>query len=222
MDGDQNRDSKKNPWKIDNLRIYAGIALISIGAIFAFLTFRPILSTEVDYIVNKPDVQKVEIKVNTVPETKKEDNIVFLNPNFGISIPKIGANADVIFNVDPYNAVEYNKALENGVAHAKGTSLPGQQGNVFLFAHSAVNFYESRKYNVYFYLLGKLKKGDNVYISYQTKLYKYEVEEVKIVDKSEVKYMSAYKDYDTLTLMTCWPAGLDINRMIVTAKEVQN
>jgi hypothetical protein len=68
---------EKSPWKIDNLRIYAGIALISIGAIFAFLTFRPVFSTEVDYIVNKPDVENIEVKVNSIPETQKKRILYF-------------------------------------------------------------------------------------------------------------------------------------------------
>lgn len=153
-------------------------------------------------------------------ENVQRDNTIFLNPNFGIYIPKISANAKIIKNVDPFDHNAYTDALQTGVAHAKTSVLPGQNGNIFLFAHSAVNFYETKKYNVFFYLLPKLKRGDIVYISYEGKPHTYEVEEVKFVNKEEIQYLGNYKSYNTLTLMTCWPAGLNLKRVIVTAKEL--
>ncbi len=55
-----------------------------------------------------------------------------------IIIPKIGAQSGIVSEVDPYNKAEYLKALSGGVAHAKGTALPGELVNIFLFAHSSV------------------------------------------------------------------------------------
>ena len=89
-------------------------------------------------------------------------------------------------------------------------------------AHSAVNFYERRKYNVYFYLLDELDKGDEIYVSYQGEIYEYSVWDVKRVNPSQVEYLGKYLSQDTLTLMTCWPAGADIKRTIVTAVRAKN
>ena len=63
------------------------------------------------------------------------------NAQFSVVIPKIGANSNIIENVDPSNEDEYLRALAEGVAHAKGTSFPGLGATTYLFAHSADNFW---------------------------------------------------------------------------------
>jgi sortase A len=201
---------------------YLGILLLLSGLLVLIWTFYPIISAYSKYKVTQPDTES--IKVEVVEESKeitedidKDTEIVFVDSNYGLYIPKIGANAKVIENVDPYDEDEYINALYSGVAHAKGTSTPNRSGNVFLFAHSAVNFYERRKYNVYFYLLGELQKDDPIYVSYDGDIYTYKVLETKKVDPTEVQYLGTYSDRDTLTLMTCWPAGMNVKRIIVTA-----
>lgn len=211
------KDSKK----INKISLGFGIALILMGAILFILSTKEILFSEVRYAVsNITNDTEVKVELNSEEKTEKKDGVVFLSPKFGLAIPKINANANVIKNVDPFSFSEYDKALNEGVAHAKTSALPGQSGNLFLFAHSAVNFYENSKYNVYFYLLPKLEKGNKIYVSYNNKIYNYEVEEVKVVGKDEIQYLSNLKPYNTLTLMTCWPAGMNISRVVVIAKEV--
>lgn len=208
------RDNKKE--KVGYLK-YIGILLLLSGLTVLMLTFYPIISAYLRYYF-KPEPQK-EVRIEAVENIQiyEEEEIVFLDNDFGLYIPNIGANAKVVKNVDPYNEDEYTNALYSGIAHAKGTSTPDKEGNVFLFAHSAVNFYEKRKYNIYFYLLGELKKDDPIYISYEGKIYTYKVLETKKVEPSEVKYLGTYSDTDTVTIMTCWPAGMNYKRIIVTA-----
>ena len=67
-----------------------------------------------------------------------------------IRIEKINAVAPLIFNVDPWNKEEYLEALSNGVAHAKGTFLPGETGTIFLFAHSSDAPWRLTRYNTVF------------------------------------------------------------------------
>jgi sortase A len=219
----EERENKKEN-KVGYLK-YLGILLLLGGLSVLIFTFYPILKAYFTYYFNPEPVK--EIRVEVIDDTnqeiqepskeEKDDDIVFLNNDFGLYIPKINANAKVIENVDPYDEDEYTNALYTGVAHAKGSSTPNVNGNVFLFAHSAVNFYERRKYNVYFYLLGELKKDDPIYVSYDGDIYNYKVLEIKKVNPTEVKYLGTYSDQDTLTLMTCWPAGMNVKRMIVTA-----
>lgn len=203
--------------------------LIKVGAILLILSIalllwqlRIAIQSEVSYIIDKPEISDIKVELNNEDITKEDNKTVFLSPNFGLSIPKINANANVLPNIDPFNENEYNNALKNGVAHAKGTALPSQNGNVFMFAHSAENFYENSKYNIYFYLLNKLEKDDEIYVSYQNRIFKYLVEEVKIVNKTDIQYLSKHKEYNTLTLMTCWPAGIDYSRLIVIARQISN
>lgn len=201
---------------------YLGILLLLVGVVILFVTYQPLIWSYLDYKFTTKQVEDVKVEVTPKGEEitskiAKDTEIVFVNSDFGLYIPKIQANAKVLKNVDPYNEERYSTALIYGVAHAKGSALPDENGNVFLFAHSAVNFYERRKYNVYFYLLGELKKDDPIFISYEGEIYKYKVLEVKIVDPLNIQYMGKYMEQDTLTLMTCWPAGANIKRTIVTA-----
>jgi len=201
---------------------YLGILLLLVGIGILFFTYQPLIWSYLDYIFSSKPVEDIKVKVTPkgqeiTTEIEKDTEIVFLNNDFGLYIPNIQANAKVVKNVDPYNENEYTNALISGVAHAKGSALPNEDGNVFLFAHSAVNFYERRKYNVYFYLLNELEKDDPIYVSYQGEIYNYKVLEVKIVNPDNMQYLGKYLDQDTLTLMTCWPAGANIKRNIVVA-----
>lgn len=201
---------------------YFGILLLLVGVAILFFTYQPLIWSYFDYKFSPKPVEEIKVEVTPkgeeiTTEIEKDTEIVFVDHNFGLYIPKIQANAKVLKNVDPYNEERYSTALIYGVAHAKGSAFPNENGNVFLFAHSAVNFYERRKYNVYFYLLNELVKDDPIYVSYQGDIYTYKVLEVKIVDPKDIQYLGEYLDQDTLTLMTCWPAGANIKRTVVVA-----
>jgi LPXTG-site transpeptidase (sortase) family protein len=106
------------------------------------------------------------------------------------------------------------------VAHAAGTALPGEGGNVYLFAHSTDAFYNVGKYNAVFYLLGKLSKGDEVFIYYQGEKIRYVVALVKVVKPTDIQYLAGDSDKNTLTLQTCYPPGTTIDRLVVIANQV--
>lgn len=204
-----------------NKKILLGVLLLLVGLSVLVATYYPVIKAYISqYRSPAPSTTNVTIAKNDSEVTKNvttETEQVSLDFSFGLYIPKIKSNSKVVKNVSPYDENEYIKALERGVAHARGTYTPNVSGNVFLFAHSAVNFYERRKYDVYFYLLNELKKDDEIYVSYEGKIYKYLVSEVKIVDKTETKYLGNYDTKDTLTLMTCYPAGTDWKRTVVIA-----
>ena len=202
---------------------YIGILLFVIGLVFLIITFLPLIKAYLNYyLYPAPEEVKVEVieedeEITEALDITEDTDIVFVDNDFGLYIPKIKANAKVIANVDPYIEDEYINALKDGVAHASGSSFPNQSGNVFLFAHSAVNFYEQNKYNVYFYLLNELEKGDEIYVSYNGEIYQYIVLETKIVDPEDTEYLDEYMEEDTLTIMSCYPAGTNWKRIIVTA-----
>jgi sortase A len=216
----ENENKKLSKNKKGYLR-YIGILLLLTGLVFLFATYKPLIFAYINYKFSPTETTPtIKISSDENEATKiitKSTETIFVDKDFGIYIPKIKANSKVISNVNPYDKTIYDTALEQGIAHAQGTSLPNQTGNTFLFAHSAVNFYEQRKYNVYFYLLNELEKGDPIYISYNSNIYKYLVLETKIVDSTDTKYMGKYMDKDTLTLMSCWPAGTNWKRIIVVA-----
>jgi len=189
-------------------RIYiAGIASIGLGIFIFLLIFLPVAREEVRYSVSRI------LPAPAVSPTPAEP----ASREFGIVIPKIGANAPVVPEVDPYNSAEYQLRLTKGVAHAKGTAYPGESGNIFMFAHSAGDWTQANRYNAVFYLITKLVPGDEITLWYNFNPFRYVVSETKIIDATEVQYLDPHYSAKTLSLMTCWPPGTTIRRFLVTA-----
>lgn len=138
---------------------------------------------------------------------------------FSLVIPKIGANAKVFANIDPSRPENYLPILKQGVAHAKGSALPDQDGTVYMFAHSTDNFWDVGLYNAIFYLLKDLNKGDAVTIFYNDKRYNYTVTNTLITDPNDIKYLTQSRATDKqVILQTCWPPGTTWKRLLVIAK----
>lgn len=203
-----------------------------------FMTFGPALYYEVLFRV--VEARGVHFSVAAVPSSSQtaqassmsfgdllvgsaNKTIIPDNTQFSIVIPKIGASAKIIPNVDPTDPNSYLPALKQGVAHAKGTVFPGMNGTVYLFAHSTDNFWDVGRYNAVFYLLKDLSKGDQITIFFENKRYDYSVTNSIIGDASDVSYLEkSHKTPQQLILQTCWPPGTTWKRIFVTAKPVQS
>lgn len=191
--------------KLPQILIGAGFLLIIISLILFVFIFFPVAKVEIGYSLNKPKAIISEIKP--------------VDKDFGIVIPKIGANSKIVANVDPFNSGIYQAALTKGVAQAKGSAMPSEIGNMFLFSHSSANILEASRYNSVFYLLSKLETSDEIYIYYKDTKYKYKVTDKKIVDAKDISYLNPKSDVRTLTLMTCWPPGTTYKRLLVIATQ---
>lgn len=155
----------------------------------------------------------------SILSSEKVQILTPVSTDFSVVIPKIGANEKVTANVDPANGDEYLEVLRHSVAHAKGTALPGLSGTTYLFAHSADNFWDVGRYNAVFYLLKDLEINDDVVVFFEDKRFNYKVYDKKIVDPSEVHYMSANIGMgERLILQTCWPPGTAWKRLLIFAK----
>jgi len=142
--------------------------------------------------------------------------------DFSIVIPKIGANSNIISNVNSADEGEYLNALLKGVAHTLGTAFPGEGGHIFLFAHSTDYFWNIGSNNAIFYLLSKLEKNDEVNLFYKGQRYRYKVVSKQIVDPSQVEYITRKTNKEFLTLQTCWPPGTTLKRQLVFATRIVN
>lgn len=184
---------------------YIGSVLVVASLILLGIVFYPAVNNEFNYTFHKPDAN---ISVSAIVAKDKD---------FSIVVPKIGANSKVIANVDPQNSLEYQVALTRGVAHAKGTSLPDESGNTFLFAHSSDTLLNANIFNSVFYLLNKIQKDDFFYIIYKEQIYKYKVVKTEIVAPTDVKYYGSTLEEGarTATLMTCWPPATTLKRLVV-------
>jgi sortase A len=118
------------------------LLIIFLGIGILLLTFGSPLFYEVQYqakTIAKPGAQE-----------QKNKEIVPVNADFSIVIPKINANAPIFPNVNPFEEKEFSQVLKKGVAHAKGTSFPGNNKNIYLFAHSTDAFFNVGRYNAVF------------------------------------------------------------------------
>lgn len=199
------------------------LKIISTLLIFGALTvlgaiFWPVTQAEIEYGYNSA----LNIRYSLNPEFSGtyERTLKVPNKDFSIAIPKIAVAAPIIADVDPQNKYEYLRALKQGVAQAKETAVPGETGNVYLFAHSEDTFYNVNTYNAPFFLLGKLTRGDEIYVFYKDRKFKYVVDQVKVVSPEEVNYLTVNPDRNTLTLQTDYPPGMTFARRIVIADEI--
>lgn len=213
--------------------IVAGIA----GLVF---TFEPIVSSEFSYRLSlargevTQEIKEAQIAVSAVEDGKEKtrqfaQELGLPNSYFSVYIPKIGAKAPVVENVDPVNEKAYLLALKQGVAHAAGSVFPGMEGATFLFAHSSEAGLRGAQFNTVFYLLRELKvpegnvPGDEIYVFFLDKLYKYRVSAKHTVDANDTSWLTeARTGPQRLILQTCWPPGTAWKRLIVVAEPVDN
>lgn len=201
-------------------------------AFYLEVLYRANVARNISYIVNTPSdktTQIASISLTPTPEGKttlfgtltggnKVEAIAPVSAQFGLVIPKIGANAPIYPNVDPADPNVYLPILEKGVAHALGTVFPGVTGNIYLYAHSTDSFWNVGRYNAIFYLLKELDYGDEIDVFYNGVRHVYRVVNKIIVDPSDVRWLTDPVSYELLTLQTCWPPGTTLKRLIVFAR----
>lgn len=147
-----------------------------------------------------------------------EDLIQPVSTEFGLVIEKINANAKIVPQVDPGVEKEYTAALKEGIAEAKGSTAPGEAGNLFLFSHSTDAPWNIARYNAIFYLLRELIPGDRVIVFYKGRRFDYIVFDKTVAPPSDISFLTNRYDRPVLTLQTCDPPGTVLNRLVVRAK----
>jgi LPXTG-site transpeptidase (sortase) family protein len=153
-----------------------------------------------------------------------QDESSELNPEyegiFYITIEKANINrTPITANVDSNEEKVYQKALSKGLAHFKGTYLPGGIGNVLVYGHSAAGDYAEKNPTdnvTAFTRLFKLNIGDKITVDFNEIQYNYIVKKIKEVNPEDVEILTNSSG-KTLTLMTCSPPGLNSKRLVVTA-----
>jgi len=188
---------------------------------------------EVKKITQTNNLVTTPTKVNTVTPVLQPTLVIEPSPTplpkantdeFRINIPKIGANTKIQANVSPYSKEEYLRVLKNNVvAHSDESSLPGggKGTAVYLFAHSSQQGVLDARDNAVFYLLGEMKDGDDILISYKGNIFTYRVYTEKIIKSKDTDYLNyTDKDKEILILQTCWPIGTNWQRLLVFAERI--
>ncbi|RZI48585.1 class C sortase [Lactococcus kimchii] len=127
-----------------------------------------------------------------------------------ISIPQIGVKNIPIYHGDS------EQTLSIGVGHLENTSLPIGDKNT----HTVLTAHSGRVNNTLFTDLDKLKLGDVFYIDSLNLKLKYKIDNIKIVNPDDVSTLGIQKGKDLATLITCYPTGVNSQRLLVTGVRV--
>ena len=134
----------------------------------------------------------------------------------GLSVPAIGLH-DV-----PVLRSSTESALDKGVIHASGTSMPWSdtpERNVYLAGHRLG--WPGTGSHLVFYRLNELGKGDQVTLkSRDGRRYVYRVTEALVVNPDDSWVMGRVGGKDLLTLQTCTPIPGFQKRLVVRAERV--
>jgi len=138
-----------------------------------------------------------------------------------VIIPKINVEIPVDYSETSTNENVIENDLEDGVVHYPDTVLPGQNGNAAFFGHSSNNIFNPGKYKFAFVLLHTLVDGDTFYLTYNDKIFVYQVVDHKVVPPNDVSVLNDTEGHQaTATLITCDPPGTSINRLVVTGVQI--
>lgn len=159
------------------------------------------------------------------PETRTQTSVNIdkeYKKDMYISIESVGIqDIKISSNVESSSESIYNQYLKNGVAHFKGTPLPGDGGNSFIYGHSAVESFFSRHKDLpetIFSRLNDIDIGQKIVVNREEKVLEYIVRNKKIVDPEDFTILQPVNNKETVTLMTCWPLGIGTKRLIVVAE----
>ncbi len=204
--------------------------LILIGVVFILLAVGPLIYDEIWYSVK--ELKHQEFTLNN-PQAQGDSAFarllsskpILINPvntEFSIVIEKIGVNAPIKADVSVTDEKAYLEALKDGIAHAVTSPYPSQEaGNVYLFAHSSLNFWQLGRYSRVFNLLRKLEIGDKIHVFYEGKEFVYKTVNIEVLDGWNTYPLTRPVIEPTLTLQTCDPPGTTLNRLVVTANLIE-
>jgi sortase A len=109
----------------------------------------------------------------------------------------------------------FMKELEDWVVRYPWSAQPWEKWNAFIFWHSSNFPWISWEYNDVFARLWQVEEWDIVFSYYGQKKYKYRIKERKVISPNDVGVLKNDNNKKQLTLMTCWPIGTTLNRLIL-------
>lgn len=152
--------------------------------------------------------------------TPHENRVII--PKLGKNIPLLDTHHDEGTSFTEMHEV-FMEELKKGIVRYPGTAKPGEAGNAFIFGHSSNYPWIQSDYNDVFALLDTLKDGDEIIVYYEQKKYTYRVSDRAVVKPGDTQVMAARDpNKKEISLMTCWPIGTTLERLIIFGELVEN
>lgn len=123
-----------------------------------------------------------------------------------ITIPKLEITLPIYHGTS-------DEVLSKGVGHMQGSSLPigGASTHSVLVGHTGLSY-------EIFDRLTDLKQGDKFYITVQDRKLEYSVVDKAVVEPDNTDYGDIVSGKDYVTLVTCYPLGINSHRLLVTGE----
>lgn len=180
--------------------------------------------TQPQPVAPRPVAPAPRIVVNPAPAPAPAPASAQNNPNasskfFSITIPAAGIkDLTITHPSNPSTSQGLLAVLQSGVGHL--FSYPGKGGKILIYGHSSAYPWDVSAYTKIFRQINKLNAGDKIYVTYNGKLYTYQVTHESVVPASDT---SAYRGggSEELILYTCWPPDDIKQRYLVHAKPVE-
>lgn len=143
-------------------------------------------------------------------EDEQYNSLLEVNGMMGyIDIPKI----DVFLPV--YHGTGSEQLLK-GAGHLYGSSLPvGGAGT-----HSVISAHRGLPSAKYFTDLDQLEEGDVFYYHILNRILAYQVDQIKVVEPTELEALDRTGRKDYMTLFTCTPYGINSHRLLIRGSRI--
>lgn len=128
-----------------------------------------------------------------------------------VEIPKINVALPIYHGVD-------EGILQIAIGHIEGSSLPvGGEGT-----HCVISGHRGLPSAKLFTDVDELEEGDIFMMRVLDETLTYEVDQIRIVEPSELQDLEIEEDKELCTLVTCTPYGVNSHRLLVRGHRVEN
>lgn len=128
-----------------------------------------------------------------------------------IDIPKIRVTLPIYHGTD-------EKILQIAIGHIAGTSLPVGGAST----HCVVSGHRGLPSARLFTDIDKLVEGDAFTMTVLNRTVTYEVDQIRIVEPTDLSYLQIEEGQDYCTLVTCTPYGINTHRLLVRGHRIAN
>ncbi len=140
--------------------------------------------------------------------------------DFAITLPTLGIRDLTITHPDdPFTSKGVLSVLDTGVGHL--FSYPGEGGKIMIYGHSSGYPWDISEYTKIFRRINELKNGDRAYVTFNRKLYVYEVTRHQTVHAEDTTPFDP-DGKEEMILFTCWPPDSVDERYLVHLKPVES
>jgi len=170
---------------------------------------KPVIISGNPEVDNKPQIRPSQnaTSSNSVQNKPRRDMI---------TIPGINITAPIITSQTNDTNVLHG-LLDSGVVLYPGSVPFGDTGQTVLLGHSAPAGWPKIKYDWVFSRINELKRGDMIVITYNHETRYFKVVSAPRVVSPKYGVPEPTVEGNSLMLVSCWPPGQDLSRIVVEA-----